>query len=182
MRSVRPNLITRLPADFGSYWNSVVINIDWVGLPPFQCLKVGLSGLAKWLIKKSLNKLYILFWFFYCRFRQASKSPLQRWQYFKADILAQLLFNQLGNCNGHIPKLLQKIWYFFPGKQQAAGKTDLKIDSLLIYDFIYDLIYDFFLSKDFQSSYITFDIFKSSTFLGTTEKKKWKVTRNFDNT
>ena len=63
---------------------------------------------------------------------------------------------------------------FFSRKQQAAVKTDQKIYSLLIYDFIYDLIYDFFLSKDFQSSYITLDIFNNSTFFGTTEKKNEK--------
>ena len=56
------------------------------------------------------------------------------------------------------------------GKKQAAVKTDQKVYSLLIYNFFCNLIYDFFLSKDFQSSYITFDIFNNSTFFGTTEK------------
>ena len=66
---------------------------------------------------------------------------------------------------------------FFSGKQQAAVKADQKLYYLLIYDFIYD----FFLSKDFQSSYITFFIFNNSTFFGTTENK-WKETINFDET
>ena len=39
-------------------WNDVVINIGWVRLPPCHWTKVGLRS-AKWLIKKSLNKLYI---------------------------------------------------------------------------------------------------------------------------
>ena len=45
---------------------------------------------------------------------------------------------------------------------------------LHIYDFIYDLIYKFFLSKDFQSIYIIFDIFSNSTFFDTTEKTNEK--------
>ena len=71
----------------------------------------------------------------------------------------------------------RKLDKFFSGKQQAAVKIDHKIYTLLIYEFIYD----FFLSKDFQSSYITFVIFNNSTFFDTT-KNKWKVTINFDNT
>ena len=51
---------------------------------------------------------------------------------------------------------------------------------LHIYDFIYDLIYNLFLSKDFQSFYIIFDIFSHSTFFVTTEKTNEKVTINFD--
>ena len=43
-----------------------------------------------------------------------------------------------------------------------------------IYDLIYDFIYDFFLSKDFESSYITLDIFNNSTFIDTTEKTNEK--------
>ena len=61
----------------------------------------------------------------------------------------------------------KKLDNFFPGKQQAAVKTDQKIYSLLIYDFIND----FFLSKEFQSSSITFDIFNNLNFFDTTEKK-----------
>ena len=56
---------------------------------------------------------------------------------------------------------------FFSGKQQTALKTDQKIYSRLIYDFMYN----FFLSKDFQSSYITFVIFNNSTFFDTTKNK-----------
>ena len=61
----------------------------------------------------------------------------------------------------------RKLDNFFSGKQQAAVKIDQKIYSLLIYDFIND----FFLSKEFQSSYITFDIFNNLNFSDTTEKK-----------
>ena len=61
----------------------------------------------------------------------------------------------------------RKLDNFFSGKQQAAVKIDQKIYSLLIYDFIND----FFLSKEFQSSYITFDIFNNLNFFDTTEKK-----------
>ena len=61
----------------------------------------------------------------------------------------------------------RKLDNFLSGKQQAAVKTDQKIYFLLIYDFIYD----FFLSKDFQNSYITFDIFSNLNFFDTTEKK-----------
>ena len=62
----------------------------------------------------------------------------------------------------------------FSGKQQAAVKIDQKFYFLLIYDFICDLIYDFFISNDFQSSYITFDIFNKSNFFGKTEKTNEK--------
>ena len=61
-------------------------------------------------------------------------------------------------------------------------KADQKIYSLLIYDFIYKLIYDFFLSNNFRSSNITFNIFNNLTFFGTAEKNKEKVIINFDNT
>ena len=57
----------------------------------------------------------------------------------------------------------RKLDSFFSGKQQAAVKIDQTNYSLLIYDF--------FLSKDFQSSYIIFVIFKNSTFFGTTQNK-----------
>ena len=67
----------------------------------------------------------------------------------------------------------RKLDSFFSGKQQAAVKIDQTNYSLLIYDF--------FLSKDFQSSYIIFVIFKNSTFFGTTQNKS-KVTISFDNT
>ena len=60
----------------------------------------------------------------------------------------------------------RKLDNFFSGKQQAVVKTDQKIYSAQIYDFIYDLIYDF-LSKDFQNSYITFYISNNSTLFGT---------------
>ena len=42
----------------GCDWDSVVINIEWVRLPPCQWPKVGLSA-AKWLIKKSVNKHFV---------------------------------------------------------------------------------------------------------------------------
>ena len=70
----------------------------------------------------------------------------------------------------------RKLDNLFSGKQQAAVKTSEKIYSRLICDFIYD----FLLSKEIQSSYITFVIFNNSTFFGTTENK-WKITINFDN-
>ena len=58
----------------------------------------------------------------------------------------------------------------FSGNQQAALKTDQKIYSLYIFYFIYNVIYNFLLSKDFQSSCITFDIFNNSTLFYTAEK------------
>ena len=61
----------------------------------------------------------------------------------------------------------RKLDNLFSGKQQAAVKTSEKIYSRLICDFIYD----FLLSKEIQSSYITFVIFNNSTFFGTTENK-----------
>ena len=69
----------------------------------------------------------------------------------------------------------RKLDYFFFGKQQAAVKIDQKKYFLVAYDFVYD----FFLSKDFQSSYITFVISNNSTFFGTTDNK-WKVTISFN--
>ena len=39
---------------------------------------------------------------------------------------------------------------------------------------VYDLINCFFLSNDFESSYITFDIFNNLTFFCTTEKTNEK--------
>ena len=44
-----------------------MIYIGWARLPPCQWPKVGLRT-AKWPIEKSLNKLYILFQYFYCGF------------------------------------------------------------------------------------------------------------------
>ena len=50
-------------------------------------------------------------------------------------------------------------------------RTDQEIYYFHICNFIYDLIYDFFLSKDSQSIYMTFDIFSNSIFFETTESK-----------
>ena len=70
----------------------------------------------------------------------------------------------------------------FSGKQQVPVKTNQKVYSLLIYNFIYDLFYNFFLAKHFRRSYIPFFIFNNSTFFGTTEETTEKKLINFDNT
>ena len=61
-------------------------------------------------------------------------------------------------------------------KHVNAGwvRTDQKMYYLHICNFVYDLIYDFFLSKDFQSIYIIFDIFSNLTFFDKTEKTNEK--------
>ena len=71
---------------------------------------------------------------------------------------------------------LVKLDNFFTRKQHTAVRTDQKIYSSLTCDFIYDfpLLWNFFLSKDFQSSYITFDILNNSVFFDTTEKTNEK--------
>ena len=62
----------------------------------------------------------------------------------------------------------KKLDNFFSGKEQAAVKTGQEIYSLYIYNFFYD-----FLSKDFQSSCITFIIFNNLTQQKTNEKHQW---------
>ena len=73
-------------------------------------------------------------------------------------------------------KWLQKTWKFLFWKTTSCSKDwpkNLFLSYLLF-------ICDFFLSKDFQSSSITFVIFNNSTFFGTKESK-WKITIKFDN-
>ena len=55
---------------------------------------------------------------------------------------------------------------FFSGKQPGAVRTDQNICSLLFCDLHG--------GKDFQSTYISFNIFNNSTFFGTTEKRNEK--------
>ena len=140
-------------------------------LPPCQWPKVGLSA-AKWPIKKSLNKLYILFRVFIAGFDKQANIQCSI-----GSISRPISSHDRNSTDQAIAMDRYQSYFrnFFSGKQQAAVKTDQKIYSLLIYDFIYDLIYNFFLSKDFQSSYFTFDIFNNSTFFDTIEKtnEKW---------
>ena len=73
-------------------------------------------------------------------------------------------------------KRLQKTWKFLFWKTTSCSKDwpkNLFLSYLLF-------ICDFLLSKDFQSSSITFVISNNSTFFGIKESK-WKVTIKFDN-
>ena len=126
--------------------------------------------------KRSLNKLYSFFFLLPFATRK------------QICILVLIVFRDLTSSHDHnstnqaiamsrYQSNIRKRDNFFSGKQQAAVNIDQRNYSVLIYDFIYD----FFLSKDFQSSYINFVISKNSTFFGTTENK-WKVTITFDNT
>ena len=152
------------------------LRVVLVRLPPCQWPKVGLSA-AKWAIKNVWANFTFCFVFFiaaldkqaniHCSINSISR-PISSHDYNSTDQAIAM---------GRSQSDFRKLDKFFSGKQQAAVKTDHKIYTLLIYEFIYD----FFLSKDFQSSYITFVIFNNSIFFGTTENK-WKVTINFENT
>ena len=180
MRSVilwEPSLLRGSRWTSGRTWNSAEINIEWVRLPPCQWPIVGLSA-ATWLIKKVWTNFTFCFVFFiavfdkqpniHCSVNSISR-PISSHDHNSTD--------QPIAMDRWYQNRFRKLDNFFSGKQQTALKTDQKIYSLLIYNFIYN----FFLSKDFQSSYITFVIFNNSTFFDTT-KNKWKVTINFDNT
>ena len=114
--------------------------------------------------KESLNKRYILFCFLiavfdeqasiYCSINSVS-WPISSHDHNSTDQTIAMDRYQSD---------FRKRDNFFSWKQQAALKTDQKIYSFLIYDFIYNFV----LSKDFQSSYNTFAIFNNSTFFGTT--------------
>ena len=176
MRSVRlwdPTSLWRSRWTSGSTWNSVVINIEWVRLPLFQWPKVGLSA-AKWLIKKAWTNRIFCFSFFFSIFCQQANI------HSTIGCVSRPISSHDHNSNDQAITMDRYQSYFrnldnlFSGKQQAAVKAGQNIYSLLIYNLIYHLIYDFFFAKDFQSSYITFDIFNNSTFFGTTEKANEK--------
>ena len=170
MHSVRPWSPTSL---WGSRWtsvhtwNGVVIIIEWVRLPACQWPKVGLCPANDWL-KKFEQTLYFLSFFIAIFGSQANINcsidsiswPISSYNHNSTDQAIGMDIYQ---------SYVIRLDNFSFRKQQVAVKTDQKIYSLLIYNFIYNLIYDFFLSKDFQSSYITFDIFNNLTFFGTTE-------------
>ena len=115
-----------------------------------------------------MNKLNIFFCFFIAIFDKEAKIHCSfnsiSWSQFMISIqsIRQL---QWTDTKATSENLIIFFW-----KTTSCSKDQPKIYSLLIYD----LIYNFFVSKDFQSSYITFVIFNNSTFLGTTENK-WTV-------
>ena len=117
--------------------------------------------------KISLNKLYILFCFFIAIFDKQANI------HFSINSIPRPILSHDHNSTDQAIAMdryqsnFRKLGNFFSGKQKAAVKTDPKIYSLLIYDFIYG----FFLSKDFQISYITFVISNNSTIFGTIGNK-----------
>ena len=117
--------------------------------------------------KISLNKLYILFCFFIAIFDKQANI------HFSINSISRPIISHDHNSTDQAIAMdryqsdFRKLGNFFSAKQKAAVKTDQKIYSLLIYDFIYD----FFLSKDFQISYINFVISNNSTIFGTIGNK-----------
>ena len=129
----------------GPTWNNFVINIKWMRLPPCQWAKVNLTA-AKWPIKKVWAIFTFCFVFatavfdkqanIHCSINSISR-PIS-----SHDIHLIVQAIAMDRCQSDFRKLDN----FFYRKQQVVVKTDQKIYSLLIYDFIYD----FFLSKDFK--------------------------------
>ena len=165
MRSVilwEPTLLRGSRWTSGRTRNSAEINIEWVRLPPCQWPIVGLSA-ATWLIKKVWINFKFWFVFLIAVFDKQANIHCS------INSISRPISSHDHNSTDQ-PIAMDR-WY-----QNGFRKLD-NFYSLLIYDFIYN----FFLSKDFQSSYITFVIFNNSTVFDTT-KNKWKVTINFDNT
>ena len=115
-------------------WNSVVINIGWVRLPPFQWTKVGLRA-AKWLIKKNWTNFTFCFSAFITVYNKQANircstgsilRPISSWDHNATDQATPMIRYQ---------SYFRKIDNFFSGKQQSAVRTDQKIYSLLIYSF-----------------------------------------------
>ena len=135
--------------------------------------QVGLNA-AKWLTRKAWTNFTFCFVFL---------LPLSTSK--QISIVVLIVFQGRYSITIPIQRIRQLQWrnntkatsgnfiISFSVKQQAAVKTDQKNYSLFVYDFIYD----FFLSKDFQSSYI----FNNSTLFGA-KQNKWKVIINFVNT
>ena len=171
------NLQSRLPS--GRTWNNVVINIGWFRLPLCQWPKVGLRA-AKWLIKKSLNKFFVISRPIYLRDHNATdqaivpadtgrKLNLHKTFRRRPERLLNVLctFNlrlvSTGR-NGKISKLLQKTWSFLLWKTTRCSKEWPK-------NLFSSCLWVLHGGKDFQSSYITFNIFSNSALFCTTGKK-----------
>ena len=85
-------------------------------LIPCQWLKVGLRP-DKWLLKKSLNKLWILFQCFYCRF----------WQERKYGIFSNVVFYNATDQAIAMDRYQSDFWKLdnsFSTKQKDAERTD----------------------------------------------------------
>ena len=138
-------------------------------LLPFLLPKLGLS-VAKWLIKKVWIK---------CKAFLSVVLHKQAIMHCSINSISRLISSHDHNSTDQEIAMnryysdFRKLDNFFSGKQRLAKKIYSR--------FICDFIYDFLLSKEIQSSYITFVISNNSTFFGTTENK-WKITINFDNT
>ena len=143
-------------------WNSVVIDIGWVRLPPFQWTKAGLRA-AKWLIKKSWTNFTFCFSAFITVYNKQANircstgsilRPISSWDHNATDQATPMIRYQ---------SYFRKIDNFFSGKQQSAVRNDQKNLFSSYLQFLHG-------GKDFQSSFITFDIFNNSPFFSTIQK------------
>ena len=86
--------------------------------------------------KRSFNKLY--FFFFIAAFERKANI------HFSIDSISRTISLEDHNSTDQAIAMdryqsdFRKLDNFFSGKQQAVVKTDRKIYSLLVYDFIYD--------------------------------------------
>ena len=155
----------------GRFWNSVVINIDWVWLPPCQWPKVGLSA-AKWLIKEVWTNFTFFFLIFIAVFDKEEiinisinsvSRPISTHDYNSTNQAIAM---------GRYQSDFRKIVNFFSGKQNLFS-------SYLRFDLLFLLI------KDFQNSYIIFDTEKSyqisskASVFSFTWSKLWSVILQF---
>ena len=159
------NFITSSQWPSGRTWNSVVINIGWVRLPPCQWPIVGPS-VAKWLIKKSLKNFTFCFSVFIAVFDKQANIRCSTGSFSRLISLCDHNASDQAIAMGRYQSYFRKLDNLFSGKQQGAVRTDQKI--ILFLSIILHS------GKDVQSSYIAFDIFNNSTFFGTTEKKNEK--------
>ena len=119
-----------------------MINIGWFRLPLSQWPKVGLRA-AKWLIKKSLNKFFVISRPTSLRDHNAPDQAIVpadtkdvNWTWTSSDVFRRRPYVLcLRGAMGKYQSCFRKRDHFFYGKQQGAVRSDQKIYSLLVYEF-----------------------------------------------
>ena len=126
--------------------------------------------------KRKLNKFYILFQGFYCRWRflQTSKHLLCI-----DSILSQISSRVYNATNQAIAmdsnqSYFRKLYVFFSGKQQCVIRTDWKSHYLLMHHFCTVL--------SMLKVATPLSVVSATRLFWHNRENKWKVTKNFDST
>ena len=117
---------------------------------------------AEWLIKKSLSKVYILLRCFNCHFDKQANIRCSTGNISRSISSRDRNATDQAIATGDTKVILETLPFLFLEKKTRCRKNWPKD--------LYSYLQFFHRGKDFQSSYITFDIFNNSTFFCTTQE------------